>query len=148
MSWIRLHEHYDTFFISKKKMGIKRKKMGKNKIKNKNEDSWGKRQFPSSVLKKSLNLLSLSLFHTQHDVMSQFYYVQSCHYLNIKLLSYHWIEGTWWFTTHVNDIVLPTFTWISLDPTILANFTENDTINLYSGHGNGTKKVNEKEENN
>lgn len=37
--------------------------------------------------------------------------------------SYHWIDGTWWFTTHVKAIVLPTFTWISAEPTILANFT-------------------------
>lgn len=36
---------------------------------------------------------------------------------------YHWIDGTWWFTTHVRAIVLPTFTWISAEPTILANFT-------------------------
>jgi hypothetical protein len=36
---------------------------------------------------------------------------------------YHWIDGTWWFTTHVRAIVLPTFTWISAEPTIFANFT-------------------------
>lgn len=36
---------------------------------------------------------------------------------------YHWTVGTWWFTTHVREIVLPTFTWISADPTILANLT-------------------------
>lgn len=36
---------------------------------------------------------------------------------------YHWIDGTWWFTMHSNDMVLPTLTWISADPTIFANFT-------------------------
>lgn len=41
----------------------------------------------------------------------------------VERCSYHWIDGTWWFTTHVKAIVLPTFTWISAEPTILANFT-------------------------